>query len=178
MTQHALTALLAFAACQTPNPDPRCSRENCRLMNSSCHVGLELDSDPTCFVYQGDAGTDELRDRLMEYCVDACNGTHSGKLVECFAKAAAACEADPNLLPECQRDREWPEPSCEQRCMTQKQACDARCSGGETCKTCLYAGQADCTAQCPGRDRLSCIDCSEACLPAYFACADACPRQK
>jgi hypothetical protein len=132
----------------------------------------------TCFSYRNDAGTDALNDRLDEYCVEACNGMQSGKLVECIAKSADACEANSSFFPDCQSDAEFPEQSCDEKCVSKKDECDTRCSGGKPCQSCLSSGQTDCSAQCPAPNMLSCVDCSQDCLPAYFACADACPREK
>ncbi len=178
MMKRALAVLLMFAACQTPSTtDAGCSKENCRRMIYECKVDLPVHIDVTCFPYPSDAGIEELRDRITEYCAEACTGTHSEKVVECFANSVDQCDYEHHTFPNCQAKADSPETSCEQRCTAQKSQCETSCSGGAACTSCRTGG-GDCTAVCPGTDVMSCLDCTEACLPAYFACADACPRAK
>jgi hypothetical protein len=116
-----------------------------------------------------------------KYCVDACNASAgNGDIASCIAAKADACR-DAGfdtyaIVSACfPSNKEDPEPSCADRCATERKACDTRCSGGKPCDLCLRMG-GSCASVCTDAGWSACLDCSAQCGIQFVRCQDACPR--
>jgi hypothetical protein len=178
-TSLAVLVLATASMFACPAPQPGCTRENCEAMIQACRVeflGMPAEV-ATCTGFDRPSAPPDW----AKYCVDACNASAgNGDIASCIAAKADACrDAGVDtyaIVSACfPSNKEDPEPSCADRCATERKACDTRCSGGKPCDLCLRMG-GSCASVCTDAGWSACLDCSAQCGIQFVRCQDACPR--
>jgi hypothetical protein len=144
--------VLAAALAALPACDDRCSLENCRTLLEQCNlVPAGSPNSDVCFnktPYDPSYDTNKT-------CVRACNGTKSGKVVQCVADLAKKnqCGDLDAVNAACLPDAKTPDATCRQSCFAERRACE------DACPVTSFGACTECATDCAITD----ASCSEKC---------------